>query len=70
MQDPVTIESGLTFERVFIEAHFETQLAKAKRVIANADSDNEEEKNLTESDFMTCPVTMKKVNPQVLISNK
>ena len=58
MKDPVTLESGCTFERASIEQYFKTQRETAKRALANADSEVEEERNMTEADFLRCPVTM------------
>ena len=58
MIDPVTIESGRTYERTSIERHFLEQKEKAARVKANADSEDEETKDLEEADFMTCPVNL------------
>ena len=69
MDDPVTIASGCTFERQFIEQHFEVQRAKAQKAIRELDSDNEEEVKISESDFMTCPKTMKIVDPEVMVPN-
>ena len=35
----------------------------------NADSDFEEEKDITEADFIKCPVTMQRVDPKIIIPN-
>ena len=70
MIDPVTIQSGITYERASIEQFFIVRRELAARAIRDADSDIEEERNLTEADYMNCPVTMQKVDPEVMIANK
>ena len=70
MAEPVTIESGRTYERASLDRWFALQREKAVRLIDEADSDIEEERNLTTEDFLICPVTMQKVDPSVMISNK
>ena len=69
MIDPVTIESGRTYDRSSIERHFLMQKEKAVKVMANADSEIESERELEEADFMTCPIMLKKVNPTIMIPN-
>ena len=41
----------------------------AARVIKNADSDFEDEKDITEADFIKCPVSDQKVDPNIIIPN-
>ena len=69
MIDPVTIESGRTYDRSSIERHFLMQKEKAVKVMANADSEIESERELEEADFMTCPIMLKKVDPTIMIPN-
>ena len=69
MFDPVTIESGRTYDRSSIERHFLMQKEKAVKVMANADSEIESERELEEADFMTCPIMLKKVDPTIMIPN-
>ena len=70
MSEPVTIESGRTFEKASILQYFEVQRILAKKQIENADSDLEEERDLTEADFLICPVSLQKVDTTVMISNE
>lgn len=42
MSEPVTLESGRTFERDTIEHYFKVQRETAARAIANADHDAED----------------------------
>ena len=70
MSEPVTLESGRTFERDTIEHYFKVQRETAARAIANADHDAEDGQNLTEADFIICPINMTKVDPEVKIANK
>ena len=58
MEDPVTIESGRTFDRDNIMQYFEVQRDKAQKAMDNADSSYEEEANLEEADYIICPVNM------------
>ena len=70
MNDPVTLESGRTYERIAINQYFATQLETAKRMIDGADSDLSEERDMTTADFITCPITMQKVDASIMIPNK
>lgn len=54
MSDPVTLESGRTYERAKILQYFEHQREQATKALINADSDNE----VIEADYMICPVNM------------
>ena len=45
------------------------QKQKAVKVMANADSEIESERELEEADFMTCPIMLKKVDPTIMIPN-
>ena len=61
MEDPVTIESGYTYERENIKTYFDIQRQKA----INSDIDNE----ISVSDLMVCPLTQIKVDPNIMIPN-
>ena len=67
MIEPVTIESGRTYEKANIMAYFAERRAQALKAIDQADSDIEEERKIKESDYIICPITLKKVNPDIMI---
>ena len=39
-------------------------------MLKNVDSELSDERNMTEADFITCPVTMQKVDESIIIPNK
>ena len=64
MEDPVMLQSGVTFNREEIEAHFRLQRERFERLTEEPDSD------FDEANFFKCPVTMGTVDPAILIENK
>ena len=66
MEDPVTIESGVTFEKSAIEEQFRYRQKHIDEAIAEDES--EDEKPVNNKEFV-CPVTMQKVDPEVMIPN-
>lgn len=69
MEDPVTLESGSTYDRVNIEMYFQQKKEEAAREIQNSSIDSMDGVKLTEADFMKCPTTLQKVDPSILIPN-
>ena len=63
MTDPVTIESGRTFERANIETYFNIQRERQQKAIDDDDSDKEDAR------FFVCPITQQPVDPEVMIPN-
>ena len=70
MQDPVTLESGRTYEKDNILTYFKFQRETAKRLIELADSEDEEAMAKTEADYLLCPVNLSMVDPDVMIPNQ
>ena len=68
MREPVTLDSGRTYERDNIVKYFEVQREVAKTAINNADSEEEEEQRDVR-DYLICPVNLSRVDPELLVPN-
>ena len=64
MRNPVTIESGRTFEREGIEKYFKVLELRAEMAENDSDSNNE----VPRHDYQ-CPITMQRVDPAILVPN-
>ena len=71
MFDPVTIESGRTFEKEFIEMFFKNQTELMERARVEYDPDDEESQGrpFNEADYLFCPVNRTPVDTEIQIPN-
>mmetsp|Transcript_12935 Transcript_12935/g.17419 ORF Transcript_12935/g.17419 Transcript_12935/m.17419 type:complete len:132 (-) Transcript_12935:72-467(-) len=67
MTDPVTITSGVTYERIQIMQNFDLRKEHIEKVQKANDSDPDEPIN---NRSYVCPLSMQVVDPQVLIPNR
>ena len=65
MDEPVTLESGRTFEKELIVNYFEYQ----KELAIKVEEEAEEEDRIGVDQRITCPVSLKVVDPSILIPN-
>ena len=71
MFDPVTIESGRTFEREFINMFFKSQTELMERARVEYDPDDEENQGrpFNKADYLFCPVNRTPVDTTIQIPN-
>ena len=67
MKDPVTIESGRTYERECIVKYFEVQREVAEK--ARSVLDDDEANNLKDESYLICPINLSPVDTNVMIEN-
>ena len=65
MTEPITLESGCTFEKEAIEEYFNYQRALHEKAQADADSQEEEKPS-----YFRCPVTSQSIDPTVQLPNE
>ena len=59
------IESGVTYDRNFIEQYFERKRVQMEREMTELSDDSFEEES-----YFVCPLTSVNVNPDVMLVNK